>query len=100
MICSCIWGGEVVFLPALCETMQAGLLFPAGEIFLQGISFAQGGTSAEGRPLDPFALRTTMLLGLYCCFIASKIALSYRNVTQSGQNVTRFDGGAVGRVVE
>ena len=51
-------------------------------------------------PLDPFALRTTMLLGLYCCFIASKIALSYRNVTQSGQNVTRFDGGAVGRVVE
>ena len=53
-----------------------------------------------GRPLDPFALRTTMLLDLYCCFIVSKIALSYRNVTQSGQNVTRFDGGAVGRVVE
>ena len=53
-----------------------------------------------GRPLDPFALRTAMLLGLYCCFIASKITASYRNVTQDRQNVTRFDGGAVERVVE
>ena len=86
--------------------MQAGLLFPAGEIFCRGFHSRRGVASAEatrglcGRPLDPFALRTTMLLDLYCCFIASKIALSYRNVTRDGQNVTRFDGGAVGRVVE
>ena len=92
--------------------MRGGVLFPTGEIFLQGIASMQGisrlrarqgameTNEVRGRPLDPFALRTTMLLGLYCCFIASKIALSYRNVTQSGQNVTRFDGGAVGRVVE
>ena len=33
-------------------------------------------------------------------FAVRKIAPSYRNVTQDGQNVNRFDGGAVGRVVE
>ena len=66
----------------------------------EGDKGAMETNEVRGRPLDPFALRTTMLLGLYCCFIASKIALSYRNVTRYGQNVTRFDGGAVGRVVE
>ena len=90
--------------------MRGGVLFPSGEIFLQGIVSMQGisrrdkgameTNEVRGRPLDLFALRTAMLLGLYCCFIASKIAPSYRNVTQNGQNVTRFDGGAVGRVVE
>jgi hypothetical protein len=63
--------GKVIH-PALRETIAAGWLFPDGKIL-----------SLEN-----------------CMFAVRKIAPSYRNVTQDGQNVTRFDGGAVERVVE